>query len=336
MIYILFGEDEARSRYKLNTLKKNTPWDSLETYDLETDSPEKVMDALDTYSLFDEKSMVIVNHANFLGTGAKKRSSLTPAKKKADSVSRETGKNSLKKLLENFGRRNPEEKTIVYMVPCKSLHKDVKKYFPAAVCLESRPLDEKTVPGLIDDMILERKIHLDPDARDWFVRHAGLNMLHIAGELDKLALFADHITLEDARRLVSAEPTENVFAMTDALFEKRYLDLIALYRQFRQSGMEPLAVNGLLAGQIRFVFQVRTLMDLRYTQNEIAEKLHVSGGRVFYTMKKARRFQAARLLGLLDCLAQLDYRIKSGLVDKDEGFEDFFMQMMSQEKSRHA
>lgn len=337
MVYILFGEDEARSRYKLETLKKTNPHDTFERYDLNETSQEVILDAMDSFSLFDDKTMIVVDNASFLAAEPRKKAAgktaAKPAKKRGKGAKKEKVLSARELQMEAFAKRNPEDKTIVYMVPAKTLIKNVRDVFPSAIVMESKALDEKSQPGVIEEMIRERHLTMEPDALRYFQAHAGLNTLKISSELDKLALFSDHLRLEDVKALMVVEPEDNVFAMTEALFEQRILDLLGLYRSFRAQNMEPVAINGLLASQIRFVFQVRVLMDLRYSQQEIADQLKTSSGRIYYTMKKARRFTAAKLLEYLDLLAELDWNMKSGKVDKDDGFEDFFLRMLQEKQT---
>ena len=105
--------------------------------------------------------------------------------------------------------------------------------------------------------------------------------------------------------------------MTDALFNRQGLKLLALYRNFRFTGMEPVAICALLASQVRFVYQVRVLMDLGMDQNQIAKELNASS-----------RFSANELLSTLNDLSSLDQAIKGGMVDKDEGFENFIFEII--------
>lgn len=60
--------------------------------------------------------------------------------------------------------------------------------------------------------------------------------------------------------------------------------------------MEPIAILALLASQIRFVYQVRVLMDEGRSQNDMMKILNASSGRIWNSMRNARRFRADQLL----------------------------------------
>lgn len=337
MIYILFGEDEARSSYKLEEIKKKHAgeYSDLIRFDFREDETARILDELDSSSLFMDTKLVIVDHADFMARktparpdadgkkpGAAKTAGAKKRKKKEPSAQEE--------LIRQFALRDPEDKIIVYLVPSKSLSQAVKLNFGKAVYIESQSLDEKSVRSVVSEIAKSKGVSLEPKAMDWFCSNVGLNSLRIESELEKLSLYSNTITLEDVRALVTAEPSDNVFEMSNALFSRRGLDLLRLYREFRAQNMEPVAINALLASQIRFVYQVRVLMDLRYSQQEIAERLGVKPGRVYFAMKNAHRFQAAQLLGHLNTLAEVDWNMKSGKMDKDAGFENFVLRMLQE------
>ncbi len=307
MLYILCGEDLSRMEYNLDVIKKKEQCDQIDRFDAQSEAKEVIENALETLSLFAQKPMVIVENATFLG--AKNTTSLEGSR---------------------IESKISEDKVVVLMAPIKKLDsrkKAIKALMTKAKIVDCSVLDEKSQPLEVKAMLKERKLVMDPEALNWFCENAGYSAPVLASQLDKLALYADHITLEDVQALVTMEPTKNIFKMTDALFARDGVRLLELYRSFRFQNMEPLAILGLLAGQIRFVYQVRVLMDANYSQKEIMEKLSASSGRIWNTQKIAYRFQAHELLENLSLLGQLDEDMKRGSVDKDTSFERFILQI---------
>lgn len=94
------------------------------------------------------------------------------------------------------------------------------------------------------------------------------------------------IHLEDVQALVTPEQVNDVFKMVDALFSKNGVRLLAFYRNFRKQNMEPVAIIGLLASQVRFLFQVRVCMNQAMTKEEIASFLKAHPYRVQINMKR--------------------------------------------------
>lgn len=307
MLYILYGEDESRMEYKLETIKEKEQCDQIERYSARRDGRDVIENALQTVSLFAEKPMVIVEQAVFLG--AKNDTPLDPAR---------------------IEERIADDRVVVLLAPVRKLDsrkKAVKALAGRATVIECMPLDEKSQPAEIRTMLKEKHLTMDRDAFEWFCENAGFSSAVLSGQLDKLALYGSSLHLEDVQALTTVEPTKNVFRMTDALFARDRLRLLELYRNFRSQNMEPQAILGLLAGQIRFVYQVRVLMDAGASREQMMETLNASSGRIWNTSRTAARFQADQLLENLALLSRLDETIKRGLSEKDTAFENFILQI---------
>lgn len=309
MIAIIYGDDSSRMQMKLDHLKKEFNPDVYIRLDAEKDEPKDFFSETTSFSLFPEKKMVVLNHANFLAANM-------PS----------TGFD-----LERIASVDLDDGCIVYMVEKPKLDgrkKKVKELMGKARMIECKVPDEKSLPSMIRTMVRDRNLNMDEDALRWYTAHAGSDSAKLDGELGKFALYSDHLTLEDVKALTTVEPLDNVFKMTDALFTRQGMKLLALYRNFRKTGMEPVAICALLASQVRFVYQVRVLMDQGLDQNAIASELKASSGRIYNTMKNASRFSADELLKTLFDLSKLDQNIKGGFLDKDQGFEDFIFAMI--------
>ena len=226
---------------------------------------------------------------------------------------------------------NDESVILVFCCPSDKLDtrkKAVKELISKSTVYPCIALDEKSLSGYINEELKKLNLKMDRDAIKWFSARAGFDALRIEQELIKFKTFNDQITLKDVQNLMVCEPLNDVFKMVDALFERNALRLLAYYRNFRKLNMEPVAINGLLSGQIRFLFQVRVLMDQGNSKEEIARRLKAHPYRVQINMQRAYNFTSDELLEKLSILAKLDQDMKMGLVDKDEGFEQFILGML--------
>lgn len=316
MIYILHGEDQTRQEYKLETIKRRENCDQIDRFDCQKDDPDLIENALESFSLFAQKPMVILDHASFL-----------------------SAKNDTKLELERIAPRMAEDKVVVCILNAKKLDsrkKLVKQLQSTAAIINCMPLDDKSLPGEVQNMMKERHIKMDQRGFQYFCANVGYSSTVIASQLDKLALYSSDLKYEDVKALTTVEPTQDVFKMTNALFEKNRVQLLELYRNFRAQNMEPNAIIGLLAGQIRFVYQVRVLMDEGYRKEAIMQELNASSGRIWNTMRNASNFSANQLLENLAMLSHLDQAIKSGRVDRDTAFENFILRINDNDTDGHT
>lgn len=309
MTFILHGTDENRIQLKLDQLKKSQQIkDALVIYDCEKTDQQIILDEIDSISLFDDKKMIVLEHATFLS-------------------SKDTTKYNVDALLARF---DVDHIVLVLIVPSEKLDsrkKIVKQCIEKATVYSCMPFDEKSIGAYIDQILNELHCRMDPDAKRYFAARCGTDPLRVKKELEKLSLFRDPIDLDAVKELMVIEPVDDVFKMVDALFEKNVLKLLAFYRNFCDLNMEPLALLALLASQIRFLFRIRVYLDAGYNQEKIVSLTHAHPYRVSLNIKKAGRFTSQQLLDQLDMLAYLDQQIKTGKVSKDDAFEMFALSL---------
>lgn len=312
MIYILYGTDESRIRQKKGQLKQKYPEAETVTVDcMQPDAQAQLEQALDAGDLFSTRKLIFADNAAFL-----------------------TAKNTSRVQPEAVTVRMDTEDVLVLCVNSEKLDrrkKAVKVLEKAAQVVPCLPLDGPAQKTYVQELMKERGLALDPDAFQWFCSHAGSDPMILESEVEKLSVFDRHPSLEDVKALTTVEPVDNIFIMTDALFERNGLRLLAAYRNFRDQNMEPLAVVMLLAGQIRFLFQVRVLMDEGMGKQEIAKLLSAHPYRTQVAMGNARRFDALMLMDLLEQLAGLEQGMKSQTLDRDQSFEMFCLQLLEDE-----
>lgn len=310
MNYILHGKEETRVLQKLQALK-NKYQTSQSTYyfDAQSVSQDIVLDEIDSVSMFDDCKMVVIKNASFLSS-----------------------KDKTKYDIESFiARSNKQEDVIiVFLVMADKLDtrkKLVKQLASISTVYPCISLDDKSVGSYVREQMEHIGLKMDGPTFNYVCKRIGYDSMRISQELNKLRTYNSFVSMEDVQALLVNEPMHNVFKMVDALFDKNGLLLISYYRNFRALKMEPVAINGLLSGQVRFLFQVRELMDEGYYKDDIASILKAHPYRVQLSMQRANRFTSDELLEQLSILANLDQSIKMGLIDKDEGFEQFFLKM---------
>lgn len=314
MIYILYGKDEGRMRYKAQQIRNQNHLKTWTWVDAQNTDMNAGLMSADAISLFSEPTMTMVANATFLSS-----------------------KNTTKWDLEKAVRHDGGDNILVYLVPAEKLDtrkKLVKQLMNSATVMACIPLDDKNIVSVIQEMMKEKQMSMSNQALEWFSARCTRDSMMLEQELEKLKTFSDHLELEDVKALATVEPEQDVFAMTEALFARNVPLLLDHYRSFRERKMTPLEINGLLASQVRFLYQVRVLSDQRFSQEEIADRLKVKKGRVWFSLKKATGHSSAQLLEWLKKLADLDVDLKI-LPDKDMIYEQFLISLLPENGRRY-
>lgn len=310
MNYILHGSDSNRVHQKLSALKNHLKiLESPVFYDAKTDALENIMAEIGSISIFGDLKMIVIDNSAFL------------------SVGKDSSHYDLDALLECLTENKDNYVVMLcYADKLDTRKKIVKQLSSVCEVIGCVPLDHKSQNSFVRQRIQKYKLNMDEEAIKWFCARAGLDENRIDNELNKLSIYSKTITVEDLKNLMSIEPADDVFKMVDALFNQNPLRFLAYYRNFRQLNMEPLAIIALLASQIRFLFQVRVLMDEGEGKDSIVHSLKAHPYRVQINMKRASNFTSEFLLEQLSNLSLLDQKIKSGKIDKDEGIEQWILE----------
>lgn len=226
----------------------------------------------------------------------------------------------------------PSETTVlVFLVPHEKLD-ERKKLVKAAkasdLVLAFAPLSAEELTGWLQKRVANRGRTLDKNAGEELLRRVGTDMHALAAEADKLILHAGEggaVTLEAVNELVSVATEQNVFKLTEELAALRTGSALALYYDLLKQREEPIKLMALLVRQFRNMLYVKELSGQGYSPQQMAGQLGLHPYAVKITAEQARRFSPERLATLLGELAELDYEMKTGRVEKALGLELFLL-----------
>jgi len=190
---------------------------------------------------------------------------------------------------------------------------------------ELTDIDDKTWPEYVRRYFAKRDVRIDNNAIGELVSRCQNDATQFVQEASKLMLVGDHVTLEDVKALVSRPLEENTFALSNALTNGRLDEALAIFRDLRAYSEEPVTLINLLAKQFRLMLKIYYLSEQGKSLDQISRELGVHEYRVKLALNRKRTFTDKRLIEILERLYQLDYQIKSGLVDRFYGFELFIV-----------
>jgi len=147
-------------------------------------------------------------------------------------------------------------------------------------------------------------------------RKEAFDLWQVYSELLKLASNTDNIDIEQVNQLVQPKTSDSVFALTDQMIAKNQKGTFEALENFLATSTTEekttfIKIIGLLSDQLRSLLVVGLLQKQSLSNDQIADKLGWSSGRVFITAKNLRAVSIPKLKSLLFELLTIDYRIKS-------------------------
>ena len=172
----------------------------------------------------------------------------------------------------------------------------------------------------LQDRAVQRGISIEHRAIEALTGLVGANLRTLAGELDKLAMYAGAraITVDDVRLLTPQAREEKIFDLVDAVVEGRPADALRLLRRMREDGSESaLHLLAMIARQLRMMVRAAELIEVRAAPEAIAA---ATGARGFPLEKLTRQARAAgrgAAEASLRAVEHSDHSVKTGRLKDD-------------------
>ena len=290
-----------------NLIKENNFTEAtISFYDLDEVLLQDALEDLDTYSFLSDKKVIIIENIESI--------KYDDFKKDFDHLLKYIDNPNSDNLLiiEAHKLNNVLKITKELKNKCKyiSIEIDSKKYIKDS--LNGYKIDTNTI-NLLDEYCLG-------------------DITKIDGECAKLKNYKIDdkvITREDIEELVVrklGDEKELTFAFSRSLAEKDIKSALLKYHELLSYDIEPLSIIGLLASQIRIIYQVKILEKRHLSDKEIADMLEEkSDYRIKKTRELTRLYSEEELLRLMQRLSDMDYKIKTTDIDGKSLLEFFII-----------
>ncbi|MBW3495749.1 MULTISPECIES: DNA polymerase III subunit delta [Bacillus] len=318
-LYVLYGTEAyfINETIKLITtyaLEEEDREFNVVTYDLEEAYLEDVVEDAHTLPFFGERKVILIKSPLFL----------TAQKEKLEQ--------NIKILEEYIGEPSPFS-ILVFVAPYEKLDerkKITKLLKKTADVIEANAMQVQDVQKWIVSRADEVHVHIDNSAVSLLLELVGSNVTMLAKEMDKLTLYVGmggEITPKLVTELVPKSVEQNVFALTEKVVKKDIAGAMQILDGLFTQQEEPIKLLALLVSQFRLLHQVKELQQRGYGQNQIASHIGVHPYRVKLAMNQTKFFSFEELKKVIIELAEADYSMKTGKMDKKLVLEFFLMRL---------
>jgi len=325
MLYVLYGRDDFSLREELTRIKGELDSDGMlscntDVLDGREVSPEQLMAICDTMPFLSAHRLVVVE-------GLLKRFDSPERPRRGARGARRESTEALERWLglAEYAQRMPSTATLVLVDEELSIGNPLLKAIgSAAQVREFRPLRAGTVLKWILERAQSQGIDISPAAARLLSDLVGNNLWLLASELDKLTAYAQGRRIEgaDVRALVSEARQVNIFAMVDAIVEKRAAVALRLLRQLRTAGAEGGYLLAMVVRQYRLIIQAREMMTAGLSAREMGQRLGITSDFVLQRiLDQAQRYSLPRLKTAYRRLLEADVGVKRGHYDEEVGLE---------------
>ncbi|WP_081707534.1 DNA polymerase III subunit delta [Bacillus massiliigorillae] len=327
-LYLLYGPEPFIIKKTLSTLMENALEESevefnVSNFDLEETPIHIALEEAETFPFMGERKLVILHNPYFL-----------TAEKTKEKV-----EHNIQLFLDYV--ENPSPFSIVVIAAPyeklderKKITKQLKKY---ATVVEANKLKDQELIKWIEGQAATHGVQIERDAIQALMETAGQNLLLLSNEIEKMALYVFEekvITVQTVNDLASKSLEQNIFTLIDFIMNRKASQAIQLLQSLLRQNEEPIKVLALMASQVRIMYVAKSLAQNGYGQQKIATHLKIHPFRVKLALEKARYFHEKELMTFLNNIADADYKMKTGQMDKALLLELIILQSGSRVNNR--
>lgn len=315
MIYTIQATDDFLGKEKLQKLLKNDKFktDLMNTveFDCTENNIDKILEYCNTAPFFTEHKVAILKNPIFL----------------TSEKSKEDFENFINGLLEYI--ENPCETTIMVIYSnyekLDERKKIVKKLKSLTKFVAIQLPTTAEIKVIINDRLSKRDCKISDEASALLIEKVGNNLSDIISEVEKLSLFkpGDNLTIEDVEEFVVCNIDSNVFELSNAILDREHSHALQLFEDMTKGGLEPIVLVSILANQYRIALLTKIYAKNGVSADEVAKKLKIHPYRIKLAGKL--RYNERAIKEILVKLANLDYRIKTGRVNKFQAIKIFIL-----------
>lgn len=313
-MYLLYGLEDYLIQEEIKKIieKDKIEEININKYNLENNMIDNVIEDATTISLFQDKKVIIVENTYiFSGTTNKK-----------------LPEQNTDLLLDYLNHPNPNTVLIFTLIKDKI---DTRKKITTLMKKNGTIKEFNTVSNINNWITKELEPYqMGKKEVEYFINRVGNNLSILKEEIDKLKLYKDNetiITQKDIEQLTHKNIDTDIFKLIDSILSVRKKEALESLEEMMKYGEEPIAIIIMLANQFRIMYQSKQLLKKGYSEREIANLLEIHEFRVKKALEKGRKYSSDKILKKLEDLADLDYQIKSGQLDKNIGLELFILNM---------
>lgn len=193
--------------------------------------------------------------------------------------------------------------------------------------IEYSSLEADKLKNAIVNYLDQRELRYDNRAILELITRTEGNTQLVMNELEKIDNYynkGDHIYLEDIEDLVVRNTENDVFQLVNAVVDRDINKAMTKCNDLLLSE-DPMRLLGLISRKVREINYAKSLITKGYSDEDLMKFFRASKGRVYYIKKNANQVTLEYVAEQMDRLADLEMKIKKGLLDKRVALELYLL-----------
>jgi len=315
--YLIVSETIYNIKEKLKELTLDIS--TIVNFNLDENTMDEVLQEASYFSMFDDKKCVVVKNAKIFGSS-----------KISDSNKSKEDTNKLLKYLEN---ENKNTKLIfIYNGKCDSKKKIYNLIKDSGNLFLFNPMTKTDMKNELYKLVVNNKYKID-DKSLWHIVNSTLGNFDLCiNELNKIMLYYSkpcEIKYEDVINLTSKSIEDNNFKLIDSIIIRDLENSLKLLNDAKILKVEPNIILSLLYREFKLMLSILLYEKNNYDHYDILRELKLADWQYNKVKNNLRYYNLRELKEEIVKLSILDYKCKSGLINKDTMLIGYILDLCS-------
>lgn len=303
--YLLVSETNYFIEQKLKELKDGI--DNIVTFNMDVNTMNEVLEEASYLSMFNDKKCIIVKNAKCFS-----------ASRSGDT---NKSKEDINKLMKYLERENPNTILIFISKTNADSKKKIVNILKEHNNLFVYPSISKTDMKNELLKIINQKGYKIEDRSLWHIINNSLGNFDLCvNELNKIITYNDEdkiIKYEDVLALTAKTIEENNFKLVDSMIARdlssslKYLDELVIFK------VDPSVILALLYREFKMMLTTLIYEKNHYSRSDLLRTLKIADWQYQKIQNNLRNYREKEIKEEILKLADIDYKYKSGQIDKD-------------------
>ena len=311
--YLIISETIYNINQKVKELTHNI--DNIVSFNLDENSMDEILQEASYYSMFDDKKCIIVKNAKIFGTN--KSSDTNKSKEDSEKLLKylnDENKNTI--LIFTFNGKADTKKKIYNLI------KNAGNLFLYT------SISKTEMKNNVKALVLARKYQIEDNSL-WYIINTTLGNFDLCiNELEKIMIYYNKpcmIKYDDVVNLVSKNIEDNNFKLVDSIISRNLNNSLKLLNDFKIIKVEPSVIVSLLYREFKLMLSVLIYDKNKYSSSDIMKELNLANWQLDKIRGNLRLHNINEIKQEIVNLSKLDYKLKSGLIDKDTALTNYII-----------
>lgn len=279
---------------------------AINKYDMESTSLSEVLEDACTIPFLEDIKIIILRNPKFL------------EEKQAPTDS----KQFIKYL------KNPLDTTVLIIdatnIEINQSNEVMKALKNFAMIIDYSNTEEVEIKAWIKRTCGARGIEIRDTAVNLFLEYIDQDQVRMVHELEKMISYVgDNGVIDEqiVKLLVTKDLSKEVYHLIEAIVNRDLKKVTQIYQTLSSQTKDTQGIITMISNEFKTLFTTLKLLKVGYNQHDVARFYNITPGRAYYYIKDAKKFTIDSLANYVKKMADLDYKIKSGKIDKNIGIE---------------